>query len=102
MEGIGRKILEAQGWKQGQGIGKNGNGIAEPLPNEGQFPSNKKGFGYQGVKLDHPSREKRRHRHPDTRTISDDPKESDPAESVLASSSCARLKYRKEFLKETM
>ncbi|KAF8781389.1 G patch domain-containing protein 3 [Argiope bruennichi] len=109
-KGFGRKILEAQGWKQGQGVGKNAAGIAEPLPNEGQIPSDKKGLGYHGVKLDrHPPREKRRRKNPDFEdaedtvfisTIYDDPKVSDPPESVFASSSYAKLKYRREFLKE--
>lgn len=37
--------MEAQGWKQGQGIGKNCAGIPEPILNDGQKPTDKKGFG---------------------------------------------------------
>ncbi|GIY99125.1 g patch domain-containing protein 3 [Caerostris extrusa] len=109
-KGIGRKLLEAHGWKQGQGVGRNAAGIAEPLPNEGQRPFDKKGFGYRGEKLNRrPAREKRKRKYRDSETLEDDffistiyddPKVSDPPESVFASSSFARLKYRQEFLKE--
>ncbi|XP_035219812.1 G patch domain-containing protein 3-like isoform X1 [Stegodyphus dumicola] len=107
--GFGRKILESQGWKQGQGIGKHAAGIPEPILNDGQHPLDKKGFGYRGEKLNHhPTREhrKRKRRHSDDdnpffiSTIYDNPKESDPPETVLISSAFSRLKYRKEFLKE--
>lgn len=37
--------MEAQGWKPGLGIGKNCAGISEPIPNDGQKPTDKKGFG---------------------------------------------------------
>ncbi|GFS71919.1 g patch domain-containing protein 3 [Nephila pilipes] len=110
-KGIGRKLLEAHGWKQGQGVGKNAAGIAEPLPNEGQLPFDKKGFGYHGEKLiRRPVEKKRKHRHnfEDSEdsifisTVYDNPNESDPPESVFTSSSYSKLKYRQEFLKEHM
>ena len=44
-KGIGRKILEKQGWQDGQGIGSTITGMAEALENEGQPPSVKAGFG---------------------------------------------------------
>ncbi|XP_015905632.1 G patch domain-containing protein 3 [Parasteatoda tepidariorum] len=109
-KGFGRKIMESQGWKQGHGIGKNA-GITEPLPNEGQLPADKKGFGYRGVKLDMaPKKKKRRCRskytdeseseHYHISTIYDNPRISDPPESVLVSSAFSSLKYRQNFLKE--
>ncbi|GFS28201.1 g patch domain-containing protein 3 [Trichonephila inaurata madagascariensis] len=109
--GIGRKLLEAHGWKQGQGVGRNAAGIAEPLPNEGQLPSDKKGFGFRGEKLNRqPIQKKRKHRHNfnDSEdsffisTIYDNPNETDPPESVFTSSSYSKLKYRQEFLKERL
>ncbi|GFV52970.1 g patch domain-containing protein 3 [Trichonephila clavipes] len=110
-KGIGRKLLEAHGWKQGQGVGRNAAGIAEPLPNEGQLPSDKKGFGFRGEKLNRqPIQKKRKRRHNcnDSEdsffisTIYDNPNETDPPESVFTSSSYSKLKYRQEFLKERM
>lgn len=44
-KGIGRKILEKQGWQEGQGIGSSTEGMAEALENEGQPASVKTGFG---------------------------------------------------------
>ncbi|XP_054707638.1 G patch domain-containing protein 3-like [Uloborus diversus] len=107
-KGFGRKILEAQGWKQGQGIGRNCSGIPEPLSNDGQKPFDKKGFGYRGEKLDRRptiKRNKRRRVSDDYETFSistvyDNPNETDPPDSILNSSAFSRLKYRKEFLKE--
>jgi hypothetical protein len=44
-QGIGRKVLEKQGWKDGAGLGSTIVGIADALENEGQPPTCKKGFG---------------------------------------------------------
>ena len=44
-KGIGRKILEKQGWQEGQGIGSSVEGMMEALENEGQPPSVKAGLG---------------------------------------------------------
>ena len=43
--GFGRKILEEQGWTDGQGLGSTVQGIADALDNEGQNPRDRKGFG---------------------------------------------------------
>ncbi|KAG8177578.1 hypothetical protein JTE90_011744 [Oedothorax gibbosus] len=108
-KGFGRKILESQGWKQGQGVGRDAAGISEPISNDGQRPFDKKGFGYRGEKLTSRPRTKRSRRQKIEEeaddsvyisTIYDNPKESDPPESVFTSSSFAKLKYRQEFLKE--
>ena len=45
IQGIGRKVLEKQGWKEGQGLGSTIRGIADALDNEGQVPSDKRGIG---------------------------------------------------------
>lgn len=45
-KGVGRKILEKQGWQDGQGLGSTIKGIAEALENDGQNPRDRKGFGY--------------------------------------------------------
>lgn len=50
-KGFGRKIMEKQGWKCGQGLGSSITGIAQPIDDCGQLPSDKRGFGYRGEKL---------------------------------------------------
>ena len=44
-KGIGRKILEGQGWSEGQGLGSSVKGMADALDNEGQTPWDRRGFG---------------------------------------------------------
>ena len=50
-KGFGRKIMEKQGWKCGEGLGSSVTGIPEPIDDSGQLPSDKRGFGYRGEKL---------------------------------------------------
>jgi hypothetical protein len=45
-KGVGRKILERQGWQEGEGLGSTVKGIAEALENDGQNPRERKGLGY--------------------------------------------------------
>lgn len=49
--GFGRRLMEAQGWQDGQGLGRDAEGLPYALDNDGQHPYNKKGFGYYGEKL---------------------------------------------------
>ncbi|XP_047489385.1 G patch domain-containing protein 3-like [Penaeus chinensis] len=49
--GIGRRLMEAQGWEEGKGLGRNSAGLPYALDNDGQHPRDKKGFGYYGEKL---------------------------------------------------
>lgn len=50
--GFGRRLLEAQGWNDGQGLGKDSKGLPYALDGDGQHPHDKKGFGYYGEKLE--------------------------------------------------
>ncbi|CAG00034.1 unnamed protein product, partial [Tetraodon nigroviridis] len=50
-KGFGRRVMEQQGWKDGDGLGHSRVGISEALENEGQHPRCKRGFGYHGEKL---------------------------------------------------
>lgn len=44
-KGFGRRILEEQGWTDGDGLGSSVQGIADALDNEGQNPRDRTGFG---------------------------------------------------------
>lgn len=44
-QGVGRRVMEKQGWKEGEGLGHSKVGMAEALENEGQHPNCKRGFG---------------------------------------------------------
>ena len=44
-KGIGRKVMESQGWQEGQGLGSSRPGIKVALTGTGQRPHNKKGLG---------------------------------------------------------
>ena len=43
--GIGRKVLEKQGWSEGQSLGASQDGITDALGNDGQSSRDKRGFG---------------------------------------------------------
>ncbi|KAK7075935.1 glycine rich nucleic binding domain [Halocaridina rubra] len=43
--GFGRRFMESQGWKDGVGLGKKGEGMPYALDNDGQHPYDRKGFG---------------------------------------------------------
>ena len=49
---FGSRILSAQGWKPGSGLGVWKEGIKEPLEVDGKKPRDKAGMGYYGEKLD--------------------------------------------------
>lgn len=44
-KGVGRKILEKQGWSDGRGVGVQ-EGILEPISQEWKNPHDRSGFGY--------------------------------------------------------
>lgn len=50
-KGIGRKVMERQGWAEGQGLGSRCSGVPEALDGDGQHPRCKRGLGYHGEKL---------------------------------------------------
>ena len=49
--GIGRRLMERQGWKEGCGLGHSQKGIVKPVESEGQKPKERKGLGYYGEHL---------------------------------------------------
>ena len=61
-KGVGRKIMERQGWKEGRGLGKTFEGAADAIEHDGQ--TNRFGFGYRGEAVatyEMKEREKRAH-----------------------------------------
>ncbi|XP_052247176.1 G patch domain-containing protein 3-like [Dreissena polymorpha] len=93
-KGVGRRILETQGWTDGEGLGSTIRGRAEALDSEGQNPRDRKGLGYHGEKLNrNPGRAQRK---VVISTIFDNPLETDPNEPLKRRHEPYHLKYRDE------
>ena len=45
LKGVGRSVLESQGWKDGQGMGRKEEGRAHIIDTDGQHPRDKRGLG---------------------------------------------------------
>jgi len=45
LQGFGRRVMEKQGWKDGESLGSSQVGITDALESEGQHPNCKRGFG---------------------------------------------------------
>ncbi|MBN3310912.1 GPTC3 protein, partial [Amia calva] len=93
-KGVGRRLMEQQGWREGQGLGHSRPGIAEALESEGQHPNCKRGFGYHGEKISSflPVKKPR----PDflISTVYDQPREEDSGDSLLRRQQTTSMKYR--------
>ncbi|XP_033113500.1 G patch domain-containing protein 3-like [Anneissia japonica] len=96
-KGIGRKVLQKHGWKDGDGLGRTIIGMADALDNEGQHPKQKTGLGYHGESLRSggPAKKRQKEGYRLT-TIYDDPQETDPPEMLLRSNFPEWMKYRQE------
>ncbi|NWJ09344.1 GPTC3 protein, partial [Crypturellus undulatus] len=97
-KGIGRKVLEQQGWTEGLGLGSSNLGMAEALDNEGQNPRCKWGLGYHGEKL--PTFSKAKKPRPNgpvlISTIYDDPEPMDSGDLLLRCQPTTAMKYRQD------
>jgi len=99
--GFGRRIMERQGWRDGQGLGGSKMGMAEALHNDGQ--TNRAGLGYYGEALERPSAEQKAkggRKRQTTRdviisTAYDQPAETDPGEKLARVNPQNYLKFRK-------
>ncbi|XP_019742002.1 G patch domain-containing protein 3 [Hippocampus comes] len=92
-KGFGRRVMEKQGWKDGEGLGSSQAGIPDALENEGKHPHCKRGFGYHGEKLPLiPGKKARRNFH--ISTIYDEPKDVDMGDSLLRRQPNISMKYR--------
>ncbi|XP_075709562.1 G patch domain-containing protein 3 [Rhinoderma darwinii] len=92
-KGVGRKVMERQGWTDGTGLGSSGAGIPEALENEGQHPKCKYGLGYHGEKLSTfcPKQKKPRYY---ISTVYDEPREEDMGDTLLRRQPSTTLKHR--------
>ncbi|XP_016322376.1 G patch domain-containing protein 3 [Sinocyclocheilus anshuiensis] len=93
-KGVGRRVMEKQGWRDGEGLGNSRMGIPEALENEGQHPNCKRGFGYHGEKLSSflPLKKPRKDFH--ISTVYDEPKDMDKGDEVLRRQPSTSMKYR--------
>lgn len=95
-KGIGRKVMERQGWAEGQGLGSQCSGLPEALDNDGQHPRCKRGLGYHGEKLQ-PFGQLKRPRGTGLgliSTIYDEPLPQDQGESLLRRQPPTSMKFR--------
>lgn len=92
-KGVGRKVMERQGWTDGTGLGSSGAGMPEALENEGQNPKCKYGLGYHGEKLSTfcPKQKKPKYY---ISTVYDEPQEQDLGDTLLRSQPSTTLKHR--------
>ncbi|XP_069751589.1 G patch domain-containing protein 3 isoform X2 [Narcine bancroftii] len=97
-KGIGRKVMEKQGWKDGQGLGYSSSGLADALDNDGQNPRCKRGFGYHGEKLQNFQSVKKLCRQTGhlISTVYDQPEEIDQGDTLLRRQPVTSMKYRQD------
>ncbi|XP_036931829.1 G patch domain-containing protein 3 [Acanthopagrus latus] len=91
-KGFGRRVMEKQGWKDGEGLGNSQIGIPDALESEGQHPNCKRGFGYHGEKLLLHSKKARKDFH--ISTVYDKPKDIDEGDTLLRRQPSTSMKYR--------
>ena len=99
-KGFGRRIMESQGWKDGQGLGDpKRDGLKDALDNDGQ--TDKAGLGYRGevvprfVSKATPGRKRESIRDVIISTTFDKPEETDPGESLMRKNPQNYLSHRK-------
>ncbi|XP_069935124.1 G patch domain-containing protein 3 [Oryctolagus cuniculus] len=95
-KGIGRKVMERQGWAEGQGLGSRCSGVPEALDGDGQHPRCKRGLGYHGEKLQ-PFGQQKRPRGTGLgliSTIYDEPLPQDQGEALLRRQPATSMKFR--------
>ncbi|XP_078094176.1 G patch domain-containing protein 3 [Mustelus asterias] len=97
-KGIGRKVMEKQGWKDGQGLGSNNSGLADALDSDGQNPRCKRGFGYHGERIQNfqPAKKVRRLAKHLISTVYDQPEEMDQGDTLLRRQPVIGMKYSED------
>ncbi|KAI9565010.1 hypothetical protein GHT06_008752 [Daphnia sinensis] len=94
-KGIGRRLMEKQGWRDGLGLGVAQKGIAKPIESDGQKPRERKGLGYFGERLP-PFRVANSSKAKSVfiATAYDSPADTDPPESLNRRNQPTTMKYR--------
>ncbi|XP_075051886.1 LOW QUALITY PROTEIN: G patch domain-containing protein 3 [Mixophyes fleayi] len=92
-KGVGRKLMERQGWTEGDGLGASGTGMPEALENEGQKPKCRRGLGYHGEKLSTFCLGQKKPMHLIS-TVYDQPQEEDMGDTLLRRQQHRAMKYR--------
>ncbi|XP_076136674.1 G patch domain-containing protein 3 [Alosa pseudoharengus] len=91
-KGVGRRVMEKQGWREGDRLGHSQVGLADALENEGQHPNCKRGFGYHGEKLNSFVKKPRKDFH--ISTVYDKPLDIDKGDSLLRRQPTSSMKYK--------
>ncbi|XP_073420000.1 G patch domain-containing protein 3 [Dendrobates tinctorius] len=91
-KGVGRKLMERQGWTDGAGLGSRGAGMPEALENEGQHPKCKYGLGYHGEKLSTFCPKPKKPKYCIS-TAYDDPRQEDLGDTLLQRQPSTTLKH---------
>lgn len=93
--GIGRRLMERAGWRDGAGLGRTMKGISKPIENDGQKPKERKGLGYFGEQLPRFSSSSRK-KPTDVliATVYDNPAETDPPEPLYQRNQPTAMKHR--------
>jgi hypothetical protein len=102
-QGLGRRLMEKQGWSDGRGLGSKLGGLADTISSDGQKPYDKRGLGYFGEKINRYGRvaaaPRRQVDDADTVSISTVydtwPHPKDAPDSLLRRGDSHLMKYRK-------
>ncbi|XP_053310457.1 G patch domain-containing protein 3 [Spea bombifrons] len=92
-KGIGRRLMERQGWTDGSGLGASGRGMPDALENEGQNPKCRRGLGYHGEKLQTFCSKKQKSSH-FISTVYDEPFSEDMGDALLRRQPSTAMKHR--------
>lgn len=97
-KGIGRRLMEKHGWRDGCGLGIAQKGIAKPIESEGQKPKERKGLGYFGERLPlFRTANSNTSKGSSIATIYDTPSEIDSPESLYQRNEPTTMKYREMY-----
>ncbi|XP_003745248.1 G patch domain-containing protein 3 [Galendromus occidentalis] len=102
-KGVGRKILEKQGWTEGSGVGLQ-QGILEPISEDWKHPNDRSGLGFRGEKLERRRLRTTRSEADEDRLFSavyDEHFGQDGHGITGRSELPSVLKYRKKFVKDS-